>query len=69
MTTHMTTHNEVSKERLQLYKEAQSKKDKMMQRLLRDKSLKIVECSRIAQDELGISPTTRSLFAGLHNLI
>jgi hypothetical protein len=65
----MTTHNELSRERLQLYKEAQSKKDKMMQRLLRDKSWKIAECSRIAQDELGISPTTRSLFAGLHNLI
>jgi hypothetical protein len=34
----MTTHNEISREMLQLYKEAQSKKDEMMQRLLRDKS-------------------------------
>jgi hypothetical protein len=69
MTTHMTTHNEISRERLELYKAAQSKNDEMMQRLLRDKSWKIAECSRIAQDDLGISPTTRSLFAGLHNII
>jgi hypothetical protein len=65
----MTTHNEISRERLELYKAAQNKKDEMMQRLLRDKSWKIAECSRIAQDDLGISPTTKSLFAGLHNLI
>jgi hypothetical protein len=39
----MTTHNKVSRERLQLYKEAQSKKDEIMQRLLRDKSWKIAE--------------------------
>jgi hypothetical protein len=38
MTTHMTTHNEISRERLELYTVAQSKKDEMMQRLLRDKS-------------------------------
>jgi hypothetical protein len=69
MTTHMTTHNEISRERLQLYKETKRKKDEMMQRLLRDKSWKIAECSRIAQDDLGITPTTRSLFVGLHNLI
>jgi hypothetical protein len=69
MSTQMTAHNDISRERLELYKATQTKKNEMIQRLLRDKSWKIAECTRIAQDDLGISPTTRSLFAGLHNLI
>ena len=41
----------------------------MLQRLVKDKSWKIIECTRIALQELGISTTTKTLFSGLHKLV
>ena len=69
MTIQMTTHNDLSRERLQFFKERESRREEVLQRLVKDKSWKITECTRIALQELGISSTTKTLFSELHKLV
>jgi hypothetical protein len=48
MSIQMNTHNDLSRERLQFMKERESRKEEVLQILVKDKSWKITECTRIA---------------------